>query len=67
MGLAGDEVRVRGVVAELCSGEQAQLFARGLTLCHLDAVLGQQEQAQRLLPGAIDAELARRGVDGTAG
>jgi dienelactone hydrolase len=36
-------------IAELCSGEQAQIFVRGLTLCHMDAVLKQQEQAQRFL------------------
>ena len=28
-------------IAELCSGEQAHLFVRGLTLCHMDAVLKQ--------------------------
>ena len=26
-------------ISELCSGEQAHLFVRGLTLCHMDAVL----------------------------
>ena len=26
-------------IAELCSGEQAHLFVRGLTLCHMDAIL----------------------------
>ena len=53
-------------IAELCSGEHAHLFVRGLTLCHLDATLGQQEQAQQFLLGAIEAELAQRGVDGIA-
>jgi hypothetical protein len=24
-------------IAELCSGDQAHLFVRGLTLCHFDA------------------------------
>ncbi len=51
-------------IAELCSGEHAQLFVRGLTLCHLDAMLGRQEQARQFLLGAIEAELAQRGVDG---
>jgi hypothetical protein len=50
-------------IAELCSGAQAQLFVRGLTLCHMDATLKRQEGAQRLLAGAIEAELAGRGVD----
>jgi dienelactone hydrolase len=50
-------------IAELCSGEQAHLFVRGLTLCHMDATLKRQEWAQRLLAGDIEAELAGRGVD----
>jgi dienelactone hydrolase len=50
-------------IAELCSGEQAHLFARGLTLCHLDAVLKGQADAQRFLAGDIEATLAGRGVD----
>src|SRR4030095_12465927 len=29
-------------IAELCSGEQAHVFARGLALCHMDAVLRRQ-------------------------
>ncbi len=49
-------------IAELCTGEQAHLFARGLTLCHMDAVLRRQEEAQRFLAGDIEAELAVRGV-----
>ncbi len=50
-------------IAELCSGEQAHRFVRGLTLCHMDAVLRRQEEARRFLVGDIEAELARRGVD----
>jgi dienelactone hydrolase len=50
-------------IAELCSGEQAHLFVRGLTLCHLDAVLKRQSEAQRFLVGDLEAELAVRGVD----
>ena len=50
-------------IAELCSGEQAHLFVRGLTLCHLDAVLKQKENAQQFLAGDVQAELALRGVD----
>src|SRR5881397_2197415 len=36
-------------IAALCSGEQAHLFVRGLTLCHMDATLRGQEEAQRFL------------------
>ena len=50
-------------IAELCSGEQAHVFVRGLTLCHLDAMLRQQEEAQRFLAGDIEDELAARGVE----
>jgi dienelactone hydrolase len=50
-------------IAEFCSGEQAYLFVRGLTLCHLEATLKRQEGAQRLLVGDVEAELAKRGVD----
>jgi len=50
-------------IAELCSGEQAHLFARGLTLCHMDAVLKRQGDAQRFLAGDIEAQLAARDVD----
>jgi len=55
-----DEMRP---IAELCSGEQAYLFVRGLTLCHLDAILRRQEEAQRFLAGDLETELRRRGVD----
>jgi predicted dienelactone hydrolase len=50
-------------IAELCSGEQAYLFVRGLTLCHMDAILRRQEEAQRFLLGDMEAELAKRGVE----
>jgi len=50
-------------IAELCSGEQAHLFVRGLTLCHMDAVLKGHQEAQRFLSGDIQGELAARGVD----
>ena len=50
-------------ISELCSGEQAHLFVRGLTLCHMDAVLKQHAEARRVLDGAIDEQLAKRGVD----
>jgi hypothetical protein len=50
-------------MAEFCSEEQAHLFVRGLTLCHMDAILGRQEEAHALLNANIDAKLARRGVE----
>jgi hypothetical protein len=50
-------------IAELCSGEQEHLFVRGLTLCHMDAILKQQEEARHFLSGDIKAELAERGVE----
>ncbi len=50
-------------IADLCSGEQASLFVRGLTLCHFDAILGRRKEAQRLLGGDIEAEMAARGVE----
>lgn len=50
-------------IAELCSGEQAHLFVRGLTLAHMDAVLRGDERAKTFLAGDLDAELATRGVE----
>lgn len=50
-------------ISELCSGEQAHTFVRGLTLCHMDAVLKRREDAERLLAGDLEAELAARGVE----
>ena len=52
-------------ITEFCSGGEAHLFARGLTLCHMDAMLRQDADARRLLGGDIVAELAARGVDAT--
>lgn len=54
-------------IGELCSGEQAHLFVRGLTLAHLDAVLSEHEAAQQFLTGNMEAELGRRGVEVIAG
>ncbi|HEY6345437.1 MAG TPA: dienelactone hydrolase family protein [Bryobacteraceae bacterium] len=50
-------------MAELCSGDQAHLFIRGLTVCHMDAALKRREEARRFFAGGIEAELASRGVD----
>jgi hypothetical protein len=54
-------------ITEFCSGDQAHLFARGLTLSHMDATLRRHEEAQRFLGGDIGAELAARGVDAIVG
>ena len=50
-------------ITELCSGEQAHLFVRGLTLCHLDAVLKANKKAQQFLQADVQAALASLGVD----
>ena len=50
-------------MAELCSGERAHLFTRGLTLAHMDAVLRTSADARGFLDGDVAAELARRGVE----
>lgn len=50
-------------ITELCSGEQAQLFVRGLALCHFDAFLRDLEEARQFLAGNLEEELARRGVE----
>src|SRR5262249_42770737 len=52
-------------MSELCSGDQAHLFARGLTLAHFDATLRQHEPARRFLAGDLEAQLAARGVEAT--
>jgi hypothetical protein len=66
MSLPGDAAwipKAMSPIGELCSGEQAHLFTRGLTLCHLDATLRQHAPARRLLSGDVEATLATRGVD----
>lgn len=50
-------------IAELCSGEQAHLWVRGLTLAHMDAFLGDRHEAQRLLHGDVEGEMKKRGVE----
>jgi dienelactone hydrolase len=50
-------------IEELCSGELAHLFARGLTLAHFDAVLKRSEASWRFWDMDIPLELKRRGVD----
>jgi dienelactone hydrolase len=50
-------------IAHLCSGEQAHLWARGLTVAHMDATLNRREEAQQLLDGDVEGELAKRGLE----
>jgi len=52
-------------IAELCSGEQAHRFTRGLTLAHFDAVLKGSEEARQFLAGDIEDAAAKSGVDAT--
>jgi predicted dienelactone hydrolase len=51
---------------ELCSGEQAHTFVRGLTLAHFDSTLRRQEEAQRFLDQDVPAALTTRGVNAKA-
>ena len=50
-------------IAELCSGDQAHLYARGLTLCRMDAILRRLQEAQQFLLSDLKAELSERGVE----
>jgi hypothetical protein len=50
-------------ISELCSGEQAHLFVRGLTLAHFDATLKQMVDARLFLERNVEQELKARGVD----
>lgn len=50
-------------ITELCSGEQAHLWVRGLTLAHMDAFLSDRREARRFLEGDVEGELKKRGVD----
>jgi dienelactone hydrolase len=65
MSLPGEAAWIPGAmrpIAELCPGEHAHLFVRGLTLAHLDATLRRSEAAGEFLDGDVVAELAARGV-----
>ena len=55
-----DEMRP---ILELCSGEKAQLFLRGLTLAHFDAVLNGNQQAQQFLRSDVHSEMLHRGIE----
>ena len=65
MSLPGDAAWIPGAmrpIAELCPGEDAHVFVRGLTVAHLDATLRQSEEAGEFLDGDVVADLAARGV-----
>jgi len=49
--------------AELCPGDQANTFVRGLGLAHFDAHLGGNSSAAAWLQGDLVALLASQGVD----
>ena len=49
-------------IAELCAGDPAYRFTRGLGLAHMDAHLRGDESARRLLDGDLIALLAAEGV-----
>jgi predicted dienelactone hydrolase len=51
-------------ITELCSGDEAHRFTRGLAVAHMDAFLREDPEARRFLAGDVEAELARRGVAG---
>lgn len=53
-------------IAQLCSGEQAHVFVRGLTLGHLDATLRRSDVAERFLANDVEAELDARAVEAFA-
>jgi dienelactone hydrolase len=50
-------------ISELCSGEEAHLCVRGLTLCHMDAILKEQQAARNFWMQDIEAQLKNSGVD----
>jgi hypothetical protein len=49
-------------IAELCSGDDAHRFTRGLTLCHFDAVLQARPEARLFLDVDLEAEIAARRI-----
>ncbi len=50
-------------ISELCPGEHGRLFARGLTLAHLDSALRDDGVAEEFLASRAERVLAARGVD----
>ena len=65
MPLTGDLARIQKEmqpITDLCSAKQAHLFVRGLTLCHIAAMLKGLEEARRFWIGDIEAKLETLGV-----
>jgi predicted dienelactone hydrolase len=50
-------------MTELCDGDTAHAFVRGLTLAHLDATLRANPAAARFLADDLPTELAAHGID----
>jgi hypothetical protein len=50
-------------ISELCSGDEAHLFVRGLTVCHFDAYLKKLPEATKFLEADTALALKKRGVD----
>ena len=46
-------------ISQLCSGEEAHMFVRGLTLAHLDATLRGSRAAEQFLEARAEAEVGR--------
>jgi dienelactone hydrolase len=68
MNFTGDSAWIPGAmrpITELCSGEAAHLFTRGLTLAHLDAWLRQSSAAKEFFDGDVVAGLTAHGVEAT--
>jgi dienelactone hydrolase len=53
-------------ITELCTGEQAHIFVRSLTVAHFDAALRQLDPAARFLAADVPAALAAHQVEATA-
>jgi predicted dienelactone hydrolase len=51
-------------IGELCSGEEARRFTRGLTLAHLDATLKGNPDARQLVREDLARTLAANAIDG---
>jgi dienelactone hydrolase len=50
-------------IQELCSGERAYAFVRGLTLCHLESVLNGSAAAKDFLSGDLQGKFVKRGIE----
>jgi dienelactone hydrolase len=63
-GLLADIINDMKPMSELCAMPVAHLFTKGLTLCHMDAMLKGNEDAMRYWSGDLDNELKARGIEG---